>query len=457
MTSTSSSPQTGSAPHEPALSPSALSRSARVASTRAESPHPEPPRSEPRQGGPAARSSEPPRGPTPLTERSVAPDLARGLMLLFIALAHAPWFLYASEFGEGTMHPLDSGVLNRAVQAATIVLVDARTMPLFALLFAYGIGQLYARQHAKGVSDADARRLLRRRHLWMVVFGTVHAALLWQGDILATYGILGLIMVPLFISRRPRTLAIWAGALTGVVGMLAVLGPLAASMGPDPDPDQEGSAQADLQHASIGESFYPLAAVVRLATWLMGTTSGVLSLVLPAAVLLGLLAAKHRVLDEPGRHLRLLRVTAAVGLLLGWGGAVPHALTHLGVVGDAGAATFTSLHFFSGLSAGAGYAALFGLLAHRFERAGQRNALPVRAIGALGRRSLSGYLAQSVIYAPLLTAWGLGAGAHFSSGSAALLAVGVWMVTVIGAYLLERHSRRGPAETLLRRLTYPRA
>lgn len=437
MTSTSPSPQAGSA-HAESLRPESL---------RPESP----------QNGPAAHRSEPPRGPTPLAERSVAPDLARGLMLLFIALAHAPWFLYASEFGAGTMHPLDAGVINRAVQAATIVLVDARTMPLFALLFAYGIGQLYARQHAEGVSDADARRLLRRRHLWMVVFGAVHAALLWQGDILATYGILGLIMVPLFISRRPRTLAIWAGALTGAVALLAALGPLAASMGPDPAPDQGDAAQADIQHASIGESFYPLAAVVRLASWLMGTASGVLSLVLPAAVLLGLLAAKHRVLEEPGRHLRLLRVTAAVGLLLGWGGAVPHALTHLGVIGDAGAATFTSLHFFSGLFAGGGYAALFGLLAQRVERAGRRNALPVRAIGALGRRSLSGYLAQSVIYAPLLTAWGLGAGTHFSSGSAALLAVGVWTVTVIGAYLLERHARRGPAETLLRRLTYPKA
>lgn len=413
------------------------------------------PHAESRHSGPAAAHREPPRGPTPLAERSVAPDLARGLMLLFIALAHAPWFLYASEFGDGTMHPLDAGVINRVVQAATIVLVDARTMPLFALLFAYGIGQLYARQHAKGVSDADARRLLRRRHLWMVVFGAVHAVLLWQGDILATYGILGLILVPLFISRRPRTLAIWAGALTGAVALFAALGPLAASMGPDPAPDQ-GAAQADVQHASIGESFYPLAALVRLPTWLMATTSGVLSLVLPAAVLIGLLAAKHRVLEEPGRHLRLLRITAAVGLLLGWGGAVPHALTHLGLIGDAGAATFTSLHFFSGLFAGAGYAALFGLLAHRVERAGRRNALPVRAIGALGRRSLSGYLAQSLIYAPLLAAWGLGVGAYFSSWSAALLAVGVWMVTVIGAYLLERHSRRGPAETLLRRLAYPK-
>ncbi len=52
-----------------------------------------------------------------------------------------------------------------------------------------------------------------------------------------------------------------------------------------------GDAQPDIQHASLGESYYPLAAVVRLASWLMSTASGALSLALPAAALLGLLAA----------------------------------------------------------------------------------------------------------------------------------------------------------------------
>jgi uncharacterized protein len=32
--------------------------------------------------------------------------------------------------------------------------------------------------------------------------------------------------------------------------------------------------------------------------------------------------------------------------------------------------------------------------------------------------------------------------------------VGVWLVTVAGAYALERAGRRGPAEVLLRRLAY---
>jgi uncharacterized membrane protein YeiB len=40
------------------------------------------------------------------------------------------------------------------------------------------------------------------------------------------------------------------------------------------------------------------------------------------------------------------------------------------------------------------------------------------------------------------------------SATMAAFAVGAWLVTVLGAYGLERTGRRGPAEILLRRLVY---
>jgi uncharacterized protein len=36
----------------------------------------------------------------------------------------------------------------------------------------------------------------------------------------------------------------------------------------------------------------------------------------------------------------------------------------------------------------------------------------------------------------------------------AAFAVGVWLVTVVGAFAMDRAGWRGPAEVLLRRLTY---
>ena len=75
-------------------------------------------------------------------------------------------------------------------------------------------------------------------------------------------------------------------------------------------------------------------------------------------------------------------------------------------------------------------------------------------MAATGKRSLSAYLAQSVVCAPVLAAWGLGLGAHLTSWTMALFAVGLWLATVVGCAALERAGLRGPAELLLRRLAY---
>src|SRR5947207_14293319 len=55
-------------------------------------------------------------------------------------------------------------------------------------------------------SGARPTRLHYRRVGWMILFGLLHAYLLWYGDILYTYGMCGL-FVYLFRRKSPRTLA----------------------------------------------------------------------------------------------------------------------------------------------------------------------------------------------------------------------------------------------------------
>lgn len=392
-------------------------------------------------------------GPTPLSQRALAPDLARGMMLLLIALAHAPWFLYLSRVGDSQMHPAEGNLADRLAQVVNIVIVDGRTHTMFGLLFAYGIGQMYARQTSRGIPESEIRGTLRRRHLWMLVFGLVHAALLWQGDILGTYGLIGLLMMPLFFRRCDRTLGIWIGVLLviGAAGMtVSTLGALYAPA------EGAGEMAAEMQRASLAEPNYLLAGGVRILQWLVGLLSGVATLALPSVFLIGLLAARHRVLEEPERHLPLLRTVAGTGIGVGWAVGAAQALSHIGVLDQQIAAVVAPLHFYAGIFAGVGYAALFGLIAHRLRQRPSSDSLPVRGLTALGRRSLSGYLAQSLVYGPLLAAWGLGLGAHLSSWSAMAIAISVWLLSIAAALALERGGRRGPAEVLLRRLSYRR-
>ena len=154
-------------------------------------------------------------GPAKPSERALAPDLARGLMLLMIVLANTPWYLDGQTPGSSAVHPVDGSGLDRFVQLLIMTFIDFRVYPMFAFLFGYGMVQIFFRQVATGVPVKQARRLLRRRNWWLLAFGFVHAALLWYGDVLGAYGLTGLIVVGIFFARRTRSLIIWAGVLTG--------------------------------------------------------------------------------------------------------------------------------------------------------------------------------------------------------------------------------------------------
>jgi len=395
------------------------------------------------------------RGPVAAGERALAPDLARGMMLLLIAVANTPWFLYGQTPGLSSVHPADGSGLDRAVQAVIMVAVDGRIYPLFAFLFGYGIVQLYRRQISAGVQDRDARRLLRRRHLWLIAFGFVHAALLWVGDIVGAYGLVGLILVAIFFRRANKTLLVWAVILTGVLSTATLLALISLPF--VPAGEFETVNVLDQMTAINAESNYLAAALMRLAAWpLQAVGQGLLSLVVPVMLLLAFWAARHQILENPGQNLPLLRRTAVLGLTVAFLGAIPHATYHLGVLqmGDHLSWIFNLTTSVSGLFGGLGYVALFALIAHRIQGRPMAQQPLVVTVGAVGKRSLSNYLGQSVLFAPLLAAWGLGLGSSLNSAATALIAIAGWLVLALGSYWCELRQMRGPAEAALRRLVY---
>lgn len=397
------------------------------------------------------------RGSAPPDGRALAPDLARGFMLLFIALANTVWYLWAVPDSGVTVHPAPEGVLDTATQFFTVLAVDMRSYPMFAFLFGYGMVQLARRQQATGASVEETNALLRRRNLWLIVFGFFHALLLWMGDILAAYGLAGLFLGWLFLWRRDLTSLVWGLVLTGLIGLLAVFGLLALPFLAGVSVDDGGFGTGELA-ANLEETSVVAAALGRISTWpLIVIGQGLFGLAVPAAILFGFWAAHRRFLEEPGRRLKALGWIAAVGVTVGWLGGLPLALQQVGVLGldPMQAQMLTMPHMLTGLFCGLGYIALISLIAHRIQERG-RASMVVSALSATGKRSLSAYLAQSVLCAPILAAWGLGLGAHLTSWSMFLFAIGVWLTTVLASYALERAGRRGPAEVLLRKCAYRR-
>ena len=268
--------------------------------------------------------------------RYPAPDVARGFMLALIALANVPfWLAYFPETPQAGHAALEA--MNGADQwwyLARTMLVDRRAYPLFSILFGFGMAIMASRtmererrvaldtfsaeevagwhpvqrqiveenieRHVRRV----AARLIRRRGLWMLVFGGVHA-LFFSGDIIGTYGLVAVLFAEVVVMKRawPRVLV---GSLVAALSLLGLWG-TGFSMG--------GTPMVLEYHGPLAPTmFYPLTS---LRTWLGATIATVLlSLVVPC-VMIGVGIARWGVLQDPRGHGLVLACVAVGGLGVG--------------------------------------------------------------------------------------------------------------------------------------------
>lgn len=412
---------------------------------------------------PASAPLSPP-SPTARSRRSLAPDVARGLVLVGIALANVPFWLYDVERGV-LLKPIGSES-DAVANAVTALLFDNRSFPLFALLFAAGIAQITAREAARGASWPEARRLLVRRNLWLLAIGAAHGVLLFFGDIITTYAIIGLGLI-LLIRASDRVVIVvgWIGAallvlMSAADGVGRLVGDLVDGLSSD-GPAGEGLPEFSLIPGAAGAESYPLAILFNVLTWLPNALSTpIIGLGFLGPMCLGIIAVRRGWLDRPREHRALLTRAAAIGIPVSLVGALPVVLAILGVyeLPPLIEPLAAMLHGASGLVGAAAGLALIALVAGRSTRPdAARPPLVVRWLAALGRRSLTGYLLQSVVFLIVFSAWAGALGGQVGAAVASLIALATWAATLVLAVVLEALDRPGPAEWLLRRLVYPRA
>jgi uncharacterized protein len=147
--------------------------------------------------------------PVSAAERIASLDRLRGVAILGILVMNI--YFFAMPFAA-YFNPLRMGGTewyNIATWMFTHVFFDQKFMSIFAMLFGAGIVLMSERAEARGARPA---RYYYRRQFWLVVIGALHAYLLWAGDILFAYAVVGMLVYPLR-RRRPRTLIILACVL----------------------------------------------------------------------------------------------------------------------------------------------------------------------------------------------------------------------------------------------------
>ena len=353
--------------------------------------------------------------------------------------------------------------------------IDQRAYPLFALLFGFGLATMVNRRMASGIdaycqqltgglrapsaaeldqareqAAVDARRLVRRRGLWMVLFGLIHGAF-FPSEIIGTYGIVAVVFAGWFAHKHhKRQLAVCALVLLSqfVPVVLAMLfgsgGEAAASGAAVPAPAAAAPTGAGESMASALPWF-----VTNVNGWFFTALSAAFTTMILPAAFLGARLADTDLIAHPERHRGLLTVAGIGGLALGALGALHELLVPL--TSAQPWAVDSTLIMILGLAGGCGWLAVLALYAGGPTADNRLTGLK-RLLSNVGRRSMTAYLSQTAMFAGIFVIAPRLTGRSVSPGAAASAAVAVmvWLTTVVLCAVLERRGMPGPFESLLR-------
>lgn len=129
----------------------------------------------------------------PALTRIEAIDALRGIALFGVLAVNVVTEFRVSIFAQFLTVPIQPSPLNAAVGELVSLGMESKAICLFSLLFGLGL----AMQHERLAQTERAAYWLTRRLLALLVLGLMHLVLIWNGDILTEYAVIGLISLPL--------------------------------------------------------------------------------------------------------------------------------------------------------------------------------------------------------------------------------------------------------------------
>ena len=392
-------------------------------------------------------------GPQPVAAgaRIQTLDVMRGVAVLGILAVNAAAFALPMN---ATMAPEQSPFPLSGSSATAYWLVEVffrqKFVTLFSMLFGVSIFLVGGER-----KDAARGRVLRRRLMWLALFGVIHGAAFWYGDILLLYAWSGLFVMlmrsmparPLILFGIAATLAL--ATMQAVTMWLTVNGPaeLVEAMNNDSMALADGAVAASIAAYRSG---WPAALIENLKAWgILQSASlfGYVFATIPLMMLgLGLFKAGFFHARLPNRvYVALIAVGAAVLTLLGlleW----REVMAGPGVEATHGwAEVVASYPIFIALA----YASGLILLTSRGVGWVRRIFAPV------GQMAFTNYLTQTLIMTTLFyMPWGPRLMGQVDYPGQWAIVVAVWALQLIWSPLWLSRFRMGPLEWLWRRLSY---
>jgi uncharacterized protein len=388
-------------------------------------------------------------GPVARDSRIFAVDVVRGFALFGVLLENM--------YGFGADSIAWNSTPDKVAFAFMHVFFESKTWTLFSILFGFGFALQLER------ADSSGSRILPtylRRLAVLFVLGAAHA-LLFDGDILMLFAELGLGL--LVVRRLPtRSLLLLAAGLV----LVFPVAHLTLSHERLAGPNEVQRARARLERAKRSDVYAigTLAEVVAdnadaiPADPIEDLTNPESGLAVFAMFLIGYSVGRSGVLrDIRGNAAAIARVRAW-GLGLGLGAMLAERALHATAGYDVfrvqgagpGVRLVGDLLFAYGITALAlGYSAALILAAQT-----PRGKAALAPLAAIGRLTLTAYLAQTLMFTTLF--YGYGFGQVYRLGPVAVTgwAVAFFAVQLVASQWWSRRFLFGPAEWLWRSLTY---
>lgn len=380
-------------------------------------------------------------------------DALRGFALLGVLMVNLRSFSLFEFLTPSDRAALPTAAWDRMVDMAMALLVDARSITLFSLLFGVGFAMQMNRPMATQNTANHVRRRYVRRMLILLAIGLVHAWLFWWGDILRYYAVFGLALLA-FTRLSPRMLA--ALGVFVAVAMPVLLQPVLPPLLPSQASPAQSAAAALAAFSSdrwstVLDGNFARDARMRIAVWW-------LPLFVFGRLLIGMAIGRAGVLQRSleYRHFwrRLLYASLATSLVAtvllllrdhNAAGTVAEWLRG----GDVGKTVTRLLRHIAPLAQGVFYMAAFVLL---FQRAAWRHWL--RKLAPMGRMALTNYLAQTLFGLGLFYGIGLGIGPRLGLVGIAACSIAIFALQAAFSCWWLARFRFGPAEWLWRSLVY---
>ena len=406
-------------------------------------------------------TTQPAVSPVQQTERVQIVDILRGFALFGILFVNMTIF---SRPFQSLLMAADPAApwYDRAGEWLIHFLGESKFYSLFSLLFGLGLTLLMERIETRGGKFVP---LYMRRLLVLLVIGVVHAFLIWVGDILIVYAVIGFLLI-LFRKAKPRTLMTWAIILLTIpflftAGSTALV-ELARSI-------PEGAAQIDQTFAQVeagyvadikrAERVYPGGTFAEITTQRAYdyTSMGFISFFalgfnVLAMFLIGVWFGKRQIFQNLETNHPFFRKLLTWGLIIGLPANALYATLIMPI--SRFQTSWSALLASFALTIGApllslAYVSALALLAGT-PTWGKRLSM----LAPVGQMALTNYLTQSIVCTLIFYGYGLGLFGQMGMAAGIGLTIVIYLLQIPISHWWMKRFQYGPAEWLWRSLTY---